>query len=166
MSYANYLLVLLVFAFGVGCQNGSGTKSKSETGTMQSEGPQLKKISIQSTEQAAALINAGLDVIVVENDYVVARLDEANEEQVQAMNLQTEPIQESDLVQRLVKIVIKDRLDSTELLDMGVDIWDIKDKTVTAQVFDKHIRLAEEKGYSVEIIERNFLDTVKQTSKK
>lgn len=165
MSIAYYLVIFLFFAFGIGCQNGSGSKSESETGVMQSEGPQLKKISIQSNEQAASLINAGLDVIVVENDYVVARLDQANEDQVRAMNFQTEPIKESDLVQRLAKIVIKDRLDSTVLLEMGVDIWEVKGDTVVAQVFDKQIRLAEERGYHVEIVERNVLDTVKVSKK-
>ena len=161
MSIVYYFVVFLFFAFGVGCQNGSGSKSESESAAMQSEIPQLKKISIQSNEQAASLINAGFDVIVVEEDYVVVRLDATNEEQVQAMNLQTEPIKESDLVQRLVKIAIKDRLDSTALLEIGIDIWEVKGDTVTAQVFDKHIRLAKEKGYSVEIVERNVLDTVK-----
>ena len=132
---------------------------------MQTIGPQLKKIIIHGKEQADTLIEAGLDVIVVENNYVVVRLDEANEGKVRAMNLQTEPIQESDLVQRLVKIVIQDRLDTTTLLEMGVDIWEVKGDTVVAQVFDKHIRLAEEQGYRIEIVERNVLNTVKVSKK-
>ena len=164
MSIVSYLSVFLLFAFSLGCQNNSGEQSGSEM-AVQSDGPQLKKITIQSKQQADSLLAAGIDVIVVEDDYVVARLDEANEEQVQSMHLQTKPIEESDLVQRLVKIVIKDRLDSTALLEMGVDIWEIKGDTVIAQVFDKHIRLAQEKGYPVEIVERNVLDTVKVSKK-
>jgi len=164
MSIVSYLIVVLLFALSLGCQNNSGEQSGSEM-AVQYHGPQLKKISIQTKEQADNLIEAGFDVIVVEDDYVVVRLEAANEEQVLSMNLQIEPIQESDLVQRLVKIVIQDRLDSTALLEMGVDIWQVKGDTVVAQVFDKHIRLAQEKGYTVEIVERNVLDTVKVSKK-
>lgn len=165
MSIVSYFVMFWVVVFSIGCQNNSGEQQGSEK-AVKYAGPQLKKIAIQAKAQADSLIEAGVDVIVVEEDYVVARLDEANEEQVQSMNLQAVPIKESDLVQRLVKIVIKDRLDSTELLEMGVDIWEVKGDTVIAQVFDKHIRLAEGKGYEVEVLERNVLDTVKQTSKK
>ncbi|MFQ5642003.1 MAG: hypothetical protein ACE5IR_28860, partial [bacterium] len=101
-------------------------------------------------------------VIVVEENYVVARLDEEGETKVQALNLPTVDIVESDLVQRLTKIIIKSGGDTSDLADIGIDIWEVKGDTVIAQVFDKHIRQIKEKGYSIEIVERNVLDTVKK----
>lgn len=78
MIFRCFVTVLMLFSLNVGCQNGSGERTGSQV-ALPSDKPQLKKIRLQNESQADSLINLGLDVIVVEENYVVARLDEEGE---------------------------------------------------------------------------------------
>lgn len=145
------------------CQNSSGELSETAGSQKQeTEGPQLQKVAIENTAQADSLINMGLDVIVVEETYVVVRVAPAEAEKISSMNLKSQTVQESELVQRLVKIAISKKEDVQVLIELGMDVWEVQADTVTAQVFDKHIRQAESKGYTVKVVAKNVLDTVKK----
>ncbi len=163
MAQMNYFWFVLIFLCIIAaCQNNSGEQTGSSELQEMISSTQLMKIPIQEKAQADSLINSGIDVIVVEDTYVVARLIQEDQERIQMMNLKPELIEEIELVQRLVKIAIREKTDVAELIKLGIDVWDVKSDTVTAQVFDKHIRQAESKGYTVVIVARNVLDTVKK----
>lgn len=165
MIQKDCLLLFVLICFCPACQK----SPEPEIGTAQESGlpmPQIKKIPIKQRAEADSLIKLGIDVIVIEDNYVAARLTQADVLTVQTLNLNTEPIQEEELVQRLARIVIQAREDVHELAALGIDIWEVKADTVIAQVYDKHILQAESKGYVVEIIARNVLDLVKNKTKK
>jgi hypothetical protein len=167
MSQKISFLFLFIMWFTIACQSSTGEQGKSGSSQqLQSDVPQMRKIPISAKAEADSLIQLGIDVIVVEDAYVVARLNQSDVAKIQSANLKTEPIQETDLIQRLVKIPVNDRSKVSELADLGMDIWEVKEDTVIAQVFDKHIREAEAKGFKVEIVARNVLDVVKKESEK
>ncbi|MFQ5675964.1 MAG: hypothetical protein ACE5G1_08720 [bacterium] len=165
MTIPSYLLIPLFFLLSFGCQQKPGEQQTPQA-ALRADMPQLKKIAIASKADVDRLIEQGLDVIVVEENYVVVRLDESGDAQIKALDLKAEPIQESDLVQRLAEIVVNSKSDVSELSNLGIDIWEVRGDTVLAQVFDKHLRQIKEKGYAVQIKENNVLDVVKKTSQK
>lgn len=167
MSHKTCFLYLLIMLFAIACQSRTGEQTKSgESQEAQTAMPQIKKIPINNRSEADSLIKLGIDVIVVEDTYVAARINQSDVAQIQALNFTTEPIQEKDLIQRLVKIPVEDKSSVNELVNLGMDIWEVKKDTVTAQVFDKHIRQAEAKGFKVEIVATNVLDIVKKKSEE
>jgi hypothetical protein len=163
MRIISFLLFLLIIAGITGCQENSkkqiGEKPSQE---MKYDKPQIRKIPIRSRTQVDSLIQLGLELIVIEDTYVAARIVPEDSAKIKAASLKTEPIQEQELIQRLVRIPIKDKSQVSELADLGMDIWEVKQDTVVAQVFDNQIRDAEAKGFSVEIVAKNVLDVVKK----
>ncbi|MFQ5651125.1 MAG: hypothetical protein ACE5IY_14385 [bacterium] len=162
MSSINPLLTFIFCTVLVSCQ-GSGEKSVSrEPQERDPNVPQMQKIAISSRTEADSLITAGVDVIVVERDYVVARLRQEEVATLRAGGLRAELATESDLVQRLVKVAITDRAQATEMASLGVDIWEVAGDTVVAQAYDKYIRQLEERGLFVKVVEENILNLVKK----
>lgn len=147
--------VMMFFA----CQNGEQAQEA------ESNVRPLRKIPIENKEVADTLRQQGLDVIVVEDNYLVVRMHKSDSAKVRSLNLEMEPIREEDLVQRLVKIPIGEKSDANDLAGFGMDIWEVREDTVVAQVFDSQIFAAREKGYEVVIVARNVLDTVKKREK-
>lgn len=154
------IFIPLVFVLGFGCQNHAEKAVQTVSLKSFESGPQLVKIPVKDSTVADSLINIGMDVVVVEKDYIIARLGNQDAVRAQTMSLKMETFKEEELVQRLIKIVAK-KSDLRELGDIGIDIWEVKDDTVVAQAFDKQIRQIQHKGYSVEIIENNVLNVVK-----
>lgn len=163
MITMSYILILLISFFTLGCYERSDEQSK---GSLQQEikshQPQIKKIPVENKAQADSLIKLGLDVLVVEETYVAVRIKPEDFIKIQTANFKMEPIKEEELIQRLVKIPVKEKSMVSELANLGMDIWEVKKDTVIAQVFDKQIREAEAKGFMVEIVARNVLDIVKK----
>jgi hypothetical protein len=134
------LLVCLIFAF---CQ--------SEQQPQQAQTAGLQKVYYKNQEDIQNLRNAGAEIIVQEPDYVVIRTDKM----LQTHGLKSEPIQEADLVQRLVKIHLKDSTDLQKVVNTGVDLWEVKNDTAVVRAFDIYIEQLKELGLSVEIIAKN-----------
>lgn len=134
------LLACLIFAF---CQ--------SEQQPQQAQKAGLQKVHYKNQEEIQALRNAGAEIIVQEPDYVVIRTDKM----LQTHGLKSEPIQEADLVQRLVKIALKDSTDLQTVVNSGVDLWQVKNDTAVARAFDIYIEQLKQAGLSVEIIAKN-----------
>ena len=134
------LLACLVFAF---CQ------SQQQPQQAQSQG--LQKIYYKNQDEIQNLRDAGADIIVQEPDYVVIRTDKM----LQTHGLKSEPIQEVDLVQRLVKIALKDSSDLQTVVNTGVDLWEVKNDTAVVRAFDIYIEQLKQAGLSVEIIANN-----------
>lgn len=167
MSQKNYFLYLLIIGLIIACQSSTGEQAESRISQeIKSTMTQIKKIPINNKAEADSLIKLGIDVIVVEDNYVAARIQQGDLAKIQTTNYKTEPIREEELIQRLVKIPVEDNSKVTTLANLGMDIWEVKKDTVIAQVFDKQIREAEVKGFTVEIIARNVLDLVKKKKAK
>ncbi len=124
--------------------------------------PQMKKIEIERPEQADSLIQAGVDVIVVEGTYVIARVAQTDIAALEDSQLNSVDAEESDFVQRLIKISGHNREHLTEFAEMGLDIWEVQADTVLAQAFDKHISQLRQNGLSVKIIARDIRNYAKK----
>ena len=157
-----FILLSVWLGLGLGCQ--SNTQQIPQTVSLQyfQSGPQLVKIPVKDASVADSLIALGMDVVVVENDYVIARLGGQEASTVQSLSLKMETFEPEELVQRLIRVVMKQRSDLRELSDTGIDIWEVKGDTVIAQAFDKYIRQIQAKGYAVEILEQNIQNMVKK----
>ncbi len=59
------------------------------------------------------------------------------------------------MVQRLVKIYLKDSTDLQKVVNSGVDLWEVKADTAVARAFDIYIERLREAGLSVKIIARD-----------
>ncbi len=117
----------------------------------QATGPTLQKVYYKNPEEIQRLRAAGAEVIVREPDYVVVRTDKM----LKSFGMQSQPIQESDLVQRLVKIILKDSSDLQTVVNSGVDLWQVIGDTVIARAYDIYIERLREAGFTVQIIARN-----------
>lgn len=109
----------------------------------------LKKLRHPTEGQIRQLREAGAEIIVQESDYIIVRTENATQS-LTAFNF--EAISEKDLVQRLVHVILQDPSQLQQVVDMGVDFWDIKDDTVTARAFDIHIEQLRAAGFTVEIV--------------
>ncbi|RMF69786.1 MAG: hypothetical protein D6743_01320 [Calditrichaeota bacterium] len=118
-------------------------------------GPSLQKIAIHDRAEADSLLKAGFDLLVIEDTYVVARVEPAEHTKIASMNLKATRAEESDLIQRLVKIPLDETHGVQPLVDLGMDVWQVKQDTVIAQAYDKYIREATEKGYQVLVVAKN-----------
>jgi hypothetical protein len=131
------LLACLIFAV---CQ--------SEQQPQQAQSQGLQKVYYKNPEEIQNLRNAGAEIIVQEPDYVVIKTDKM----VQTHGLKLETIQETDLVQRLVKIHVKDSTDRQIVVNSGVDLWEMKEDIAIARAYDIYIAKLREAGLIVEII--------------
>ena len=117
----------------------------------QAKQQQLQKIFYSSEDEIQRLRNAGAEIIVKESDYVIVRTDSM----LNAQSFSFEPIQESDLVQRLIKIIVKDSTDKCAIANVGIDIWEVKADTIIARAYDNYIEQLKNAGLSVQIIATN-----------
>ena len=160
LNCKNIIPIFLVFLLG--CQSQTEQTVQTVSQEYFNSGPQLVKISILNAAVADSLIRQGLDVIVIEDDYIIARIDSSESNLVQSMSLNMQTFKEKELLQRLIKIVINEQSDLQDLNSIGIDIWEVKGDTVLAQAFDKYIRQIEAKGYTIEIVEKNIQNVLKK----
>lgn len=111
----------------------------------------LKKLRNPSVAQIQQLREAGAEIIVQEQDYVIVRTENVQ----QALDLQFEAMSESDLVQRLVHVMLPDSGRLQEVIDTGIDFWELRGDTVVARAFDIHIEQLTDAGFTVEVIAQN-----------
>ncbi len=111
----------------------------------------LRKITITSQEDVEKLRSLGLQIIVQEENYVVIRRDSSQIRQLDDAAIKTAPIQETDLVQRLVKINFTSREQLQQIVDLGIDVWEVEGDSLLARVFDSHLASlqADSVGYRV-----------------
>ena len=111
----------------------------------------LQKISIQSQADVDRLRDAGAEIIVQEDGYVIVRA----KNMAQAHELGGKPIEESDLVQRLIKVTLSDSGDLQKAVNVGIDLWKVKGDTLIARAFDIYIEKLRAMGFNVEIIAKD-----------
>jgi len=131
------LLACLMFAF---CQ--------SEQQPQQAQSQQLQKVYYKSEQEVQKLRDAGAEIIVQQPDYVIIKTGKM----VGAQDVKSEPIKELDMIQRLVKIYVKDSTDLQTVVNSGIDLWEVKNDTAIARAYDIYIDALRKAGLSVEII--------------
>ena len=120
------------------------------------------KIPIAGKKSIAELSQSGLDILVIENDYMLARAGAEKVLRLKQNGFSILPVKEKDFVWRLIKIPIANRNKLNKVLsNPELDIWEIQKDYIIAQVLDKQIRVLKEKGFSVKIIRKNALDILK-----
>lgn len=111
----------------------------------------LQKIYYKNQDEIQQLRKAGAEIIVQEPDYVIVRTDSM----LQTQYFKSESIKETDMVQRLIKIYLKDSTDLQKVVNSGVDLWEVKADTAVARAFDIYIERLREAGLSVKMIARD-----------
>ena len=134
-------VLLLAFLLIFSC-----TQEKSPPATSSTS---LKKITIKNQEEVQQLENAGAQIIVREAGYVVVRMDTSV---ARALAVEYEATKESDLIQRLVHIALKDSSTLQTIVDFGVDLWEVKGDTAVARVFDIHLSRMDSAGIPYRIV--------------
>ena len=124
---------------------------------------QMLKILIQNENDIEILLNMGLEIWTIEEDYIVAKLTEDEKLKVKE-KFSVLPAEEKDTVPRLIKVIIppRDTLDSEIQKKIPpLDIWQsVKDKQgrvhIIAQAYDYEIMKLKELGFTVEILHKNL----------
>ncbi|MCK4822117.1 hypothetical protein KA005_40515 [bacterium] len=125
----------------------------------------LIKVPIQNGKDIKLLQDLGLELLIIEDDYIVVRANEREKTQIEQAGFVFLTPQEQDLVMRLIRITYLSNIPPgtlATLYDMGLDIWEVQDDYIIAQVFDKQIRLLQKVGFVIEILYRNARDFVNQ----
>ncbi len=113
---------------------------------------ELKKIRYGSQNEIQQLRESGAEIIVLEEDYAIVRLHD----KAQVRSFTAEKVKEEDFIKRLVHIQLKENEDLQKVVDLGVDVWEVKDRVVIASALDISIEKLREKGFAVEIKEKNI----------
>ena len=111
----------------------------------------LQRIDNLSDSQIEELKAAGAEIIVRESDYVVVRTTNMTK----PMAFAGETIRETDMVQRLVHIHFQDTTALQQIMNSGIDFWQVDGDTVVARAFDYHIDNLKDAGFSIRIVASN-----------
>jgi len=118
------------------------------------ENMRLMKVMLKNNNTLDDLKLMGFALITVQNDYAIIRISEENTKYLTDRGLFIVPASEKDLVRRRIKIRFSDEIDLNNILNSGIDIWQIdrRNKFVIGQAFDNYINQLREKKINVEII--------------
>ena len=136
----NMFLTGALLLFICGCAEQPKETSQKITMEAFQAGPQLVKIPITGKEEAEKILATGVDVVVIEDSYLIVRISGEEAKAMDAMQTTMQPVQEKDLVQRLIRVYMNDPSDLQQIGDTGIDVWEVKGDTVVAQAYDKYIR--------------------------
>ncbi|MBN1479069.1 hypothetical protein EH223_15355 [candidate division KSB1 bacterium] len=114
----------------------------------QTVGAGLQKISNLTDSQIQELRDSGAEIIVQETDYVVVRTTKMTK----PMAFSATPIEEQDLVQRLIHVYVPDSTALQTVINSGVDFWQVDGDTAIARAFDLYIRDLQNTGLTVRIV--------------
>lgn len=133
------IIVLLAMA----CASPEQKVSSSSTG--------LRKVMITSQADLEKIRGLGLDIIVEEKNYVIVRQDSLHVRSLADASIASAPVQETDMVQRMVKVSFASREQRQRIIDLGMDVWEVASDSLTARAYDYHLaRLqADSVGYRV-----------------
>lgn len=155
----NIVLMILLSIFLIfGCQNRETKEQQTLMENLKSGKAQLVKIDVSDSAQADSLREKGLEVVVVEPGYVIAKLTLGGSTVLKDMHLSMVPADESDLVQRLVRIAVQSNAQVQELADMGLDLWQVKEDSVIAAAYDKYLFELDERGFKFDVLKQNTMN--------
>jgi hypothetical protein len=99
----------------------------------------LRKVMITSQADVEKLRGLGLDIIVEEKNYVVVRQDSTRIRALEEASIASTPAQETDLVQRMVKVHFSSREQLQQIIDLGMDVWEVSGDSLLARAYDYHL---------------------------
>jgi len=161
-----HCLIALTLILGAGCQQKPQQQREAVTQAYFTEGPKLVKISITDSGEVEQLISDGIEVIVVEPGYVIARPNQSQAAAIQNLALSMTPAHEAELVQRLIRVIVTKPADVQKLVDIGIDTWEVRGDTVLARAYDNYIRRIRKMGFTVTILKSNAADLLKKMQPK
>ncbi len=124
-------------AFAACSQQQSATTSMARGG--------LRKINTADQQTIERLRQSGVKILVQQPDYVIIYSDSAT---IQATQVATE----QELVQRLANIHFADKAQLQQIIDLGVDVWEVKGDSVTARVYDLYLEQLKQGGFNYRIL--------------
>ena len=136
-----FLIAVLLATLISSCAQEEITEQQAVTGGLQ-------KLENLDESQIKELEDSGAEIIVHEADYIVIRTTNMTK----PLAFSSTPIQESDLVQRLVHIHLKDSLSLQTVINSGVDFWQVDGDTAIARAFDLYIKKLQAEGLTVRIV--------------
>jgi len=163
--YIRIVLFMLAFCM-LSCRQQVQESPKPITAENFQAGPQLVKIMLDSPDVLQQLEAQNVEIIVQEDDYVIARLDQSEFGEINAMSVSLQQPKESDLVQRLIAVQVSDSSEVAAVNNSGINIWETHGDSIVAQAFDNQIKNIEAMGISVEILEDDIQNVVKKISQK
>ncbi len=108
----------------------------------------LHKIVNPTPEQIQRLRDLGTEIIVQEDNYIIIRATQS----IEAVSVHTQPVEESDFVQRLIRVPLQDSTSLQTVVNTGVDLWTVENDTAVARAFDIDIQELRDAGLQVQVV--------------
>jgi len=107
----------------------------------------LRKINTTDQQTIERLRQSGVKILVQQPDYLIIYSDSST---IQALN--TQAATEKEIVQRLVNIHFADKAQLQQIVDLGVDVWDVQGDSVTARVYDWYLEQFKQNGINYRVV--------------
>jgi len=107
----------------------------------------LRKIANADSQTVERLRQSGVKILVQQPDYLIIYSDSTT---IQTMN--TQAATEKELVQRLVNIHFADKAQLQQIVDLGIDVWEVQGDSVTARVYDLYLEQLKQGGFRYRIL--------------
>jgi len=142
-----FVMLCVVLALAACGRQQPATTSTASTASANRGG--LRKISPADQQTVERLRQSGVKILVQQPDYVLIYSDSAT---IQTLAMDTQAASEKDVVQRLAKIYFADKAQLQQIVDLGVDVWDVQGDSVTARVYDLYLEQLKQKGINYRVI--------------
>jgi len=109
----------------------------------------LRKISPADQQTIERLRRSGVKILVQQPDYLIIYSDSTT---LQTLAMNTQAATEKEIVQRLVNIHFTDKAQLQQIVDLGVDVWDVQGDSVTARVYDFYLEQLKQNGINYRVI--------------
>ncbi len=126
-----------------------GQQQPATTSTTATARSGLRKISTADQQTIERLRQSGVKILVQQPDYVIIYSDSTT---LQTLAMNTQPVAEKEVVQRLVNIHFADKAQLQQIVDLGVDLWDVQGDTVTARVYDFYLEQLKQNGINYRVV--------------
>jgi len=138
-----------VMLFGAAALVACGQQQPATTSTASTGRGGLRKISPADQQTIERLRQNGVKILVQQPDYVIIYSDSAT---IQTLAIKTQAATEKEIVQRLVNIHFTDKAQLQQIVDLGVDVWDVQGDSVTARVYDWYLEQLKQNGINYRVI--------------
>jgi hypothetical protein len=140
-----FVMLFGALAFAACGQQQPATTSTASTASTARGG--LRKISPADQQIVERLQQSGVKILVQQPDYLIIYSDST---MVEPLNAQ--PATEKDLVQRLARIHFTDKAQLQQIVDLGVDVWEVQGDSVTARVYDWYLEQFKQNGITYRVV--------------
>jgi len=107
----------------------------------------LRKINTADQQTIERLRQSGVKILVQQPDYLIIYSDSST-----ILPMNTQAATEKEIVQRLVNIHFTDKAQLQQIVDLGVDVWDVQGDSVTARVYDLYLEQLKQNGINYRVV--------------